>query len=156
MEETLKTEVINTEKSRYNVELVKPENGILYVSISQCVFVNYLDTVESRIRIRLSDLEEIIQILASYQSEIKKSYPRKRKLADFRKKELINRYLNKCLEIETLAIQFDCSVVEIKQLLFENNIAITSNSIADEKPVKKFWRRRKRRRPECSEKPPKS
>lgn len=156
MEETLKTEVINTEKSRYNVELVKPENGILYVSISQCVFVNYLDTAESRIRIRLSDLEEIIQILASYQSEIKKSYPGKRKLADFRKKELINRYLNKCLEIETLAIQFDCSVVEIKQLLFENNIAITSNSIAYEKPVKKFWRRRKRRRPEYSEKPPKS
>jgi len=145
MQEILKTEIINTEKSRYNLELIKAANGISYVSITQSVFVNYLDTIESRVRIRPSDLDEIIQILISYQSEIKKNYPRKKVLTDFRKKELINRYLNKCLEIETLAVQFDCSVTEIKQLLIENSIAVTSNAIANDKPAKRFWRRKRRR-----------
>ena len=141
----MKTEIVNTEKSRYNLELIKATNGILYVSISQSVFVNYLDTTESKVRIRPSDLDEIIQILVSYQSEIRKNHPRKKVLTDFRKKELINRYLNKGLEIETLAVQFDCSVTEIKQLLFENSIAVTSNAIVNDKPVKRFWRRKRRR-----------
>jgi len=145
MEEILKIEIINSQKSRYNLELIKAANGISYVSISQSVFINCLDTTESSIRIRPAELDEIIQILVSYQLEIKKTRPRNKLLTDFRKKELINRYLNKCLEIETLAVQFDCSVKEIKQLLFENSIAITSNSITDEKPGRKFWRRKKRR-----------
>jgi len=145
MQEILKTEIINTEKSRYNLELIKAANGISYVSITQSVFVTYLDTIESRVRIRPSDLDEIIQILISYQSEIKKNYPRKKALTDFRKKELINRYLNKCLEIETLAVQFDCSVTEIKQLLFENSIVVTSNAIVNDKPARRFWRRKRRR-----------
>jgi len=145
MLEILKTEIINTEKSRYNLELVKAANGLLYISISQSIFVNYLDIKESVIKIRPSELDKITEILLSYQSEIKRHYPRKKALTDIKKKELINRYLNKCLEIETLAVQFDCSVVEIKQLLFENNIAVTSNSIANDKPVRRFWRRKRKR-----------
>ncbi|MCF0059528.1 hypothetical protein [Dyadobacter sp. CY356] len=144
MQEILKSEIINTEKSRYNLELIKAANGLFYVSIGQSIFVHQLDTIESNIRIRPSDLDEIIQILVSYQSEIRKNHPRKRVFTDFRKKELINKYLNKCLEIETLAVQFDCSVNEIKQIFFENNIAVTSNSIAKDKPVRRrFWRRKR-------------
>ncbi len=147
MQEVLKSEIINTEKSRYNLELIKTANGLFYVSIGQSVFVHQLDTIESHIRIRPSDLDEIIQILVSYQLEIRKNHPRKKVFTDFRKKELINRYLNKCLEIETLAVQFDCSVTEIKQIFFENNIAVTSNSIAEDKPVsrRRFWPRKRKR-----------
>ncbi|GLU56287.1 hypothetical protein [Dyadobacter frigoris] len=100
---------------------------------------------ESIIRIRASDLEEVIQILRIYQSEIITNYPRKRALTRVKAHELINRYLNKCLEIETLAIQFDCSVTEIKQLFLEENIVIAGNKIPKEKPAKIFWRRKKRR-----------
>ena len=145
MQEIIKSEIINTEKSRYNLELIKTANGLFYVSIGQSVFVYQLDTIDSNIRIRPSDLDEIIQILVSYQSEIKKNYFGKKVLTDFRKKEIINRYLNKCLEIETLAVQFDCSVTEIRQLFFENNIAVTYNSIAKDKPARKFWRRKRKR-----------
>jgi len=147
MEEILKTEIIDSKKSRFYLEIVRAPGGQLYVAISQDILTKINEPMVPGIRIRVTDLEKIIGILISYQLEIKSKYPRKKALSIFKREELISRYLNKGLEIEALAVQFDCSVAEIKQLLFENNIVITSNSIEQYKPVKRF-RRRKRKRPE--------
>lgn len=145
MEEILKIEVLEREKSRYHIELLKASNGKIFISISQHIFSKLHEIQQSTIRMKPADLEEMINILKGYQSEIPKIYPRKKALTNVRREELINRYLNKCLEIEMLAVQFDCSVAEIKQILFEKNIVITSNSIDNNKPVKRFWRRKRRR-----------
>lgn len=144
--EVLKTEVINTERSRYSVELVKAKSGKMYVSIGQITFLDYQECSESNVKIRLSDLQSIINVLTSYLPEGIAKKPQRPKLRADLIKELINRYLNKCLEIETLAVQFDCSVSEIEKVLLENNIALTSNSINKYKSAKKFWRRKRRSR----------
>jgi hypothetical protein len=148
MEEVLKSQIIEKKKSRFAVDLVRAGNGKLFISVNQITFLKLTQSKESRIRIRPSDLEEIIQALTRFQSEIVKYYPRKKALSEAQKIELINRYLNKGLEIEMLAVQFDCSVEEVKRLLISRKLVITSNKLSKYKPKQRFWRRRKRKNPE--------
>lgn len=144
MEEILRSQVIDKEKSRFDVNLVRAGNGKLFVSINQTIFLNLTQRKETWIRIRPSDLEEIIQTLMDFQSEILRNYPRKKALSETRKLELINRYLNKGLEIEMLAVQFDCSVEEVKRILISNNLVITSNKLSKYKPKRRYWRRQRK------------
>ena len=142
MDETIRVEVIDKEKSSYRIELVKASGEKFYLSIEQIVY-SLTNETKSQIKIRADTLESIIKILITFQSEIPKDLPKRGVLSPARKLEVINRYLNKNLEIETLAVQFDCTVKQIEQLLFDENIFVVSNKISVNTP-RKFWRRKKK------------
>lgn len=142
MDETIKVEVIDKGKSSYRIELVKASGEKFYISIEQIIY-SLTNETRSQIKIRTDTLEAIIKALIAFQSEIPKDPPKRGVLSPARKLEVINRYLNKNLEIETLAVQFDCTVKQIEQLLFDENIFIVSNKILENTP-RKFWRRKKK------------
>ena len=142
MDEIIKVEVIENDKSSYRIELVKASQDRFFVSIEQIIYSLTTET-KSQIKIRATTLEGIIDTLIRFQAEIPKDPPKRGFLTHGRKQELINRYLNKNLEIETLAVQFDCSVQQVEQLLFDENIFVVSNKIPKEKS-RRFWSGKKK------------
>lgn len=145
MDEIVKIDVLRHKKSIYRFELIKPDNGLLYLSIEQIIDSSISRRENAKIQIRASFLTEIIQTLNKLQDIVPPYISFKRRLLkEEKKEELIRRYY-KGLEIETLAVQFDCSVNEIIQLLKSRNIVITSNKMV-EAGRHKFYKRRKRSR----------
>ena len=143
MEEILKSTIHNDNKSSYKLELRRTLGGKLYIVIEQKVYSGLYEATEI-IKFRPSSLESIIQVLTDIQNEIPKYVTvKKSRLNSSNKQELIRRYLNTGLEIETLAVQFDSSVDEIKELFIKEGIAITSNKIPKEKS-RRFWQKRRR------------
>jgi hypothetical protein len=142
MKETLKVYVINIEKSLYRLELIKSARDNLYISISHTIYSYINEEKVSQILIRPENLDAIIDILVHFRNEIPDCEPKKNSLSLERKQELINRYLNKGLEIEALAVQFKCSAADIRQILFEENIFITSNKIPVPKSKRRFWKKK--------------
>lgn len=141
----MKIDVLRHKKSTFRFELIKPDNGLLYLSIEQIVGPSILHQENAKIKIRASFLTEIIRALNNIQDIVPQYVSYKRRLLkEERKEELIKRYF-KGLEIETLAVQFDCSVNEIVQLLKSRNIAVTSNRMF-EVGKSKVGRKRKWRR----------
>ena len=143
MEEILRSTVHNDNKSSYKLELKRSSSKTLYVVIEQKVYSGMYEQ-KDLIKFRTSSLASIIQVLTDIQNEIPKYITvKKSKLNPVNRQELIRRYLNKGLEIETLAVQFGSSVDEIKRILISEGVVITSNKIPVEKP-RKFWRRKKK------------
>lgn len=143
MEEILKTEIIEKGKSRYFLDLMKSPNGKLFITISQHIISNGLIVEKSSIMIRTTDLAAIIDKLKNYQLEIKSTYPRKKALTKMMEQELLGRSLGQNLEI--LAVQFDSSVREIKELFYRNNVWTTNNKIRKASPPIKFLKIKRRR-----------
>ena len=143
MEEILRSTVHNDGKSAYNLELRRNSSDQLYVVIEQKVYSGLYEEKEV-LKIRPSSLASIIQVLTDIQNEIPKYLTlKKSRYKQINRQELIRRYLNKGLEIETLAVQFDSTVDEIKQIFISEGIVITSNKIP-EKESRRFWRRKKK------------
>jgi len=143
MEEILRSTVHNDNKSSYKLELKRSSSNTLYVVIEQKVYSGMYEQ-KDLIKFRTSSLASIIQVLTDIQNEIPKYITvKKSRLNPVNRQELIRRYLNKGLEIETLAVQFNSSVDEIKRILISEGVVITSNKIPVEKP-RKFWRRKKK------------
>ena len=143
MEEILRSTVHNDNKSSYKLELKRSSSNTLYVVIEQKVYSGMYEQ-KDLIKFRTSSLASIIQVLTDIQNEIPKYITvKKSRLNPVNRQELIRRYLNKGLEIETLAVQFDSSVDEIKRILISEGVVITSNKIPVEKP-RKLWRRKKK------------
>ena len=143
MDETISCEVIDQEKSSYRIELIKASNGKYFVSIEQKIY-SLINESTSEIKIREAGLDKIINTLKEFQAQIPITPPKRGLLTPARKAELLNRYLNKNLEIETLAVQFDCTDRQVEQLLFDENIVVTTNKIVESSKGKKFWGRKKR------------
>jgi hypothetical protein len=144
MDEIVKIDVLRYEKSTFRFELIKPENAPLYLSIEQMIDSSISRPENSKLRIRASFLTEIIRTLNSLQHFIPPTdFPKRRLLKDERKEELIRRYY-KGMEIDTLAVQFDCAVQEIIQLLVSRNIVVTSNKMNAPKKLKFRIKRRRR------------
>lgn len=143
MEEILRSTVHNDGKSTYKLELRRNSSDQLYVVIEQKVYSGLYEEKEV-LKIRPSSLASIIQVLTDIQNEIPKYLTlKKSRYKQINRQELIRRYLNTGLEIETLAVQFDSTVDEIKRIFISEGIVITSNKIP-EKESRRFWLRKKK------------
>ena len=145
MEEILKTVVFDFGKSTYRIELVKSNNNKTFVAIEQIVYSSF-SPKKTNINIRHSALDIFIRSL-SEMLEVIPAEPstRKSSIKPAYEAEMIRRYLNTGLEIETLAVQFDCTVDDIKHFFRHAGIEVTSNKLSQSKPAKRFWRKGKKR-----------
>ena len=144
MEETLESYVLNSMKSQYRVELLVAENGKQYVTINQRTQTYFTTDSFSQVKIHPDVLDDLIDSLQKIAKSIGQTVPKKRRTYLERNKgEVVYRYLNKKLELEELAVQFRCSVNDIKLFLKEAGIPVMSNKMPP--PSKKYWRKRRRR-----------
>ncbi len=144
MEDVLATYVVDHEKSSYRIELVKLASGKVYISLEQTIYA-ITTQLRSVVKMRPQALDEIIRVLVEIQQASVLDAAEAVKGGRFdpkQKKELIHRYLNKNLGLETLAVQFDCTVDAIKQVFWEENIEIVSNKVSDYLPGKKYRNRK--------------
>ncbi len=140
MHEIVKVEKIETDRSTYSIELVRTDSGYLFISIGQASY-SYLDNVKiSKIQVRPENLQKLIDTLINLQTVIRDNGVKRRILKPEMKKEIINQYLSKGMKIAILAVQYDCSVLEIEQLFRDENII--GNRLPSEKPSRRFWRRK--------------
>lgn len=145
MDEILNTVVFDSGKSSYRIELVESNQKEKYVAIEQIVN-SYFNPQKSVIKIRFAALGLLINALFEMQEDISEPVTKPIRKSGIKAKyraEIIRRYLNTGLEIETLAVQFNCSVDDIKEFLAYQGVAITSNKIP-ENFGKKFGRKRYR------------
>jgi len=144
MEEILKTNLLESSKSSFIIDLVKHTNGKVFIRISQTINEEY-NELGRAININPSFISDFINILTTFQELIPQNeeketivnisnasktsintnsnkIEKKRDIIN----EIINRYL-KMVSIEELAIQFDCNREIILQILRENEIEIVNN-----------------------------
>jgi len=140
MDEIVKTTLLEYEKSTFLLDLVKHDNGTLYVSIRQTIQIQENEVEVHKIKINPTVLDGIIEVLKNYKSSLPKDKEKTENyISTDQIQEIIKRYLKGSIEIKHLAIQFDCSEQIIKQILNNHNISIVSNKV----PKKKyFWRRK--------------
>lgn len=144
MEETLESYVLNSMKSQYRIELLVSENGKQYVKINQRTQTYVTSDSFSQVKIHPDILDDLIDSLQKIKKSIAQTVPEKRwTYLERNKGEVIYRYLNKKLELEELALQFRCSVSDIKLFLEKAGIPVMSNKMPP--PSKKYWRKRRRR-----------
>jgi len=145
MHEIVKVEKIETDRSTYSIELLRTDSGYLYISIDQASY-SYLDNVKiSKIQVRPENLQKLIDTLINLQTVIRDNGVKRRILKPEMKNEIINQYLSKGMKIATLAVQYDCSVLEIEQMFRDENIALMGNRLPSEKPSRIFWPRKRKR-----------
>jgi hypothetical protein len=146
MEEILETVVFDSGKSSYRIELIESNNNDKYIAIEHIVHA-FVTPRKSVIKIRYAALDQLIKALLEMQGDFPERVAksgRKSRIKAKHKAEIINRYLNTGLEIETLAVQFDCSVDAIKEFLAYQGIVITSNKLP-QNSGKNFWKRKRKR-----------
>lgn len=139
MQEILKSTLLAYEKSTFLIDLIKHNSGTNYIKVRQTIEGNN-DSQE--LKINLSIITDLILVLQNYQKEVsgQVSKPSKQYFAADKQQTIINRYF-KGLTIETLALQFDCTVQVIEQLLYHKNIPIVDNRLP--KPKRYFKYRKK-------------
>lgn len=141
MEEKLKTTLLKNDKSTFLIDLIKHNNGTLYVEILQTTPTKKNKPEVNKIKINPSVLAEIIEVLINYKKSLPKDKTNTENYFSIEQtQEIIRRYLRGSIEIEHLATQFDCSAQMIEKTLNNNNIAIVSNKLPT---GKYFWRKRK-------------
>lgn len=139
MQETLKTTLLEFEKSAYLIEMIKEDNELIYIQILQTLFrdKNY----QQVIKINPNVFAEIISTLEEFKEYIPlKQLEKFRFLPDHEKDKIQERYL-KGVSITDLAMQFDLNKEDVEAVLRNRNIPIVSNDL----PVRlkrKSWRKR--------------
>ena len=141
MDEILKTTQLEYDKSTFLIDLILHRSGKKYISLQQIIQLENNQNHIQRLRINPVVLTDIIGALNNYKNELSSNpVPVKINISAKGEKELIRRYLIG-VDIDDLAVQFNCSEKSIKQILFYNNIKIVSNEIPK---VKRWWWRRKK------------
>ena len=138
MEEVLKSTLLEYEKSTFLIDIIKHHSGETYINFQQTIdgFDN-----KQELKINPSVLSDIISILQIYQKQIDNNYSIKGKFyfRDDKQKSVVERYL-KGVSIKDLALQFDCNIQIIEQILFNKGIEIVDQNLP--KRVRKLRRRR--------------
>ena len=139
MQEILKSTLLDFEKSFFYINFMKSSKEERYISIEQTMGGNY---AKQKIKIRFSDLPQIIDVLQKYQKEMSDSDSEicKKYLSEDKQKMVVERYF-KGISIDDLALQFDCTAQTISLVL-----SIKEIEIADEKTSNKENRIRLSRR----------
>ncbi|TAF76119.1 MAG: hypothetical protein EAZ53_04250 [Bacteroidetes bacterium] len=127
MEDIIKSIMLEYEKSSFLIDLIKHESGYKFVKITQKI---YESKITNELNINPTILTDLISVLEQFKNEIENisqqnslSY-----FSDQRQKSIIDRYL-KGVTIEDLALQFDCSVEIINQILYNKGIKIVDNKM---------------------------
>jgi hypothetical protein len=140
MQKILKRELLEFEKSAYIIDLIKHENGKMYISLLQMIYGEEPKTSRA-IKINPSALNELLLVLSSYQglilnpqnqaqinhyeNEPLKSGLLFRSKSQSEQSKIIKSYLQG-VSISELANQFDCKEQLIRQILINNEIEIVN------------------------------
>ena len=135
MNQILETTQLEFDKSNFLIDLVKHENGQLYVEIIQSI--NDSNIKHESIKINPTVLPDIIKVLQEYQMKLpSESKPQKKYISE-RDQEKIVKYHLKGLPIKDLCMIFSMSKDKIEMVLRNKQIAIVDNTL----PKYRFWRR---------------
>ena len=140
MDELVRSNKLQFEKSNLFIQIHKQESGIEYIKIIQ----NIGNDIKSSILINPNNLEEIIQNLISFKEEISlnQNIDDKFFIKEEDKKAIINTFL-KGIRIKDLSLQFRYKEDAIKELLIKNEIAIIEG--IEINPNRKFYWKKKRK-----------
>lgn len=134
MKTILETTQLEFDKSDFLIDLVKHENGKLYIEIVQTI-LNTNKKSES-IKINPSVLSDIIKVLQDYQTKLpQKSELELKHITEIDQQKIQNNYL-KGVTIKDLAMQFDQEQELIEMILRNKGIEIVENAML--KP--KYWK----------------
>ena len=137
MKEILKTTLLEFDKSTFLIDLVKHEGGKIYISILQTIHLNEQPPMQQEIRINPSLLDEMLEVLVSYQNYLPKVKQKKSKqwLSKVDQDKIQNRYL-KGISIKDIAMQFDCPEELMIQVLQNRGIEIVPDNTNELKKIK--------------------
>ena len=124
MENILKTTLIEFEDSSFIIDLVQNDNNEQFIQIFQTI-QNESIHKKPEIKMNLSHLGELLEVLSSYQALMTKE---KLPFKNSNRLAIQNRYL-RGVSIADLAVQFDCKPELIKQILRDGNIEIVDYKI---------------------------
>ncbi len=137
MDELVRSNKLQFEKSNLFIQIYKQKNGYEYIKIIQ-----YLENdVKSSILINPNNLNEIIDTLSQFRNEIALNQKIDDKYISKEKDKnaIINTFL-KGITIKDLSLQFPYNETEIRELLVKNNIEI----IEGIKIIPKKWKFRRK------------
>jgi len=130
MAEILKSTLLDFDKSFIHINFMMTSSEDKFITVEQTMAGNYR---KQKIKIKATDLPQIISTLQSYQKEL--SDPNsdicKNYLSKEKQQSVVERYL-KGISIHDLALQFDCTIEIISAILYSNEI-----EIEDEKTLKR-------------------
>lgn len=135
MNQILETTQLEFDKSNFLIDLVKHENGQLYVEIIQSI--NDSNIKHESIKINPTVLSDIIKVLQEYQMRLSSESKPQKKYISERDQEKIVKYHLKGLPIKDLCMIFSMSKDKIEMVLRNKQIAIVDNTL----PKYRFWRR---------------
>lgn len=139
MKTIIETTQLEFDKSDFLIDLVKHDNGKLYIEIIQTILDS--NKKSESIKINPTILSDIIKVLQSYQAKLpQKSEPKLKHIVEIDKQKIQSSYL-KGVTIKDLAMQFDQEPELIGMILRNNGIEIVEN----EMPKPKFWRHNNKR-----------
>jgi hypothetical protein len=143
MKTIIETTQLEFDKSSFLIDLVRHENGLLYIEIVQTIRGTY--TISQSIKINPTVLSDIVKVLQNYQAKIPyKPDTNNKHITDIEQKKIQERYL-KGVTIKDLALQLDQSEELIEMILRNKGIEIVENELP--KPLfvknKKRWKKRK-------------
>ncbi|MBG7611548.1 hypothetical protein IU405_04715 [Polaribacter sp. BAL334] len=141
MKTIIETKQLEFDKSTFLIDLVRHENGSLYVEMLQNIF----DSKEEKnlIKINPTVLTDIIKVLQNYHAKIHNNTEVNHKhITDTEQQKIQERYL-KGVSIKDLAMQFDQSEALIEMVLRNNGIEIVENKLPKTNHKKQFYRKEK-------------
>ncbi len=136
MKDIIETTQLEFDKSAFLIDLVKHENGELYIEIIQTIHDN--NKGFQTLKINASVLSELIKVLHIYQTKLPKKYKITSKYFSELDKQKIQESYLKNVSSKDLALQFDCKKELIEMVLRNRGIEIVSS----EMPKPKYWRRK--------------
>jgi len=144
MKTILETTQLEFDKSDFLIDLVKHDNGQLYIEIVQTI-LNTKNKSES-IKINPSVLSDILKVLQNYQAKLpKESISVIKHITELDQNKIQERYL-KGVSIEDIALQFDQTHELIEMILRNRGVEIVENKIPKSRYYKKNYKRKRNKR----------
>ena len=125
MKTIIETTQLEFDKSDFLIDLVKHDNGKLYIEIVQTILDS--NKMSESIKINPSVLSDIIKVLQSYQAKLpQKSELDLKHITEIDQQKIQSNYL-KGVTIKDLAMQFDQETELIEMILRNKGIEIVEN-----------------------------